>query len=78
LKINIISSDDLLLVKNLEIRQKQLFLKLCKNMKYILFTLITLRCDEFVNNFNNNEVLEVLRNIIYNKKWKENNDKLIE
>ncbi|CAB4381326.1 unnamed protein product [Rhizophagus irregularis] len=75
---NMIISDDSSLVKNLGVRQKQLFLEPCENMKCVLPTSVTSRCDEFVNNFNNNEVPEVLRNIIHNKEWKENDDKLIE
>ncbi|CAG8556483.1 9652_t:CDS:2 [Acaulospora morrowiae] len=35
-------------------------------------------CDEFVNNFNNIEVPDVLRNIVHNKEWKEEEIKLIE
>ncbi|RGB29162.1 hypothetical protein C1646_818666 [Rhizophagus diaphanus] len=76
---NIIISDDSTLVKNLGVRQKQLFLEPCENMKCVLPTSVTSRCDEFVNNFNNNnEVPEVLRNIVHNKEWKEDDDKLIE
>ena len=67
LEANMIISDDLSLVKNLGMRQKQLFLEPCKNIKYVLSISITLRCNEFVNNFNNNEVLKVFRNIIHNK-----------
>ncbi len=75
---NMIISDDSSLVKNLGVRQKQLFLKPCENMKCVLPTSVTSRYDEFVNNFNNNEISEVLSNIIHNKKWKENDDKLTE
>jgi hypothetical protein len=76
---NMIISDDSTLVKNLGVRQKQLFLEPCENMKCVLPTSVTSRCDEFVNNFNNNnEVPEVLRNIVHNKEWKEDDDKLIE
>ncbi|RGB23294.1 hypothetical protein C1646_774727, partial [Rhizophagus diaphanus] len=76
---NMIISDDSTLVKNLEVRQKPLFLEPCENIKCVLSTSVTSRCDEFVNNFNNNnEVPEVLRNIVHNKKWKEDDDKLIE
>src|SRR6266542_282263 len=75
---NMIISDDSSLVKNLGVRQKQLFLEPCENMKCVLPTSVTSRCNEFVNNFNNNEVPEVLSNIIHNKEWKENDDKLTE
>ena len=75
---NMIISDDSTLVKNLGVRQKQLFLEPCENMKCVLPTSVTSRCDEFVNTFNNNEVPEMLRNIIHNKKWKKDDDKLIE
>ena len=74
-----IISDNSTLVKNVGVRQKQLFLEPCENMKCVLPTSVTSRCDEFVNNFNNNnEVPEVLRNIVHNKEWKEDDDKLIE
>jgi len=75
---NMIISDDSSLVKNLGVRQKQLFLEPCENMKCVLPISVTSRYDEFVNNFNNNEISEVLSNIIHNKKWKENDDKLTE
>ncbi len=57
LKANMIIFDNLLLIKNLKIRYKQFFLKSYKNMKYVFFILITLRCDKFVNNFNNNKII---------------------
>ena len=73
-----IISDDSSLVKNLRMRQKQLFLESYENIKYVFLILVTSKYDEFVNNFNNNEVPEVLSNIIHNKEWKENDDKLTE
>ncbi|KAF0373860.1 hypothetical protein F8M41_012945 [Gigaspora margarita] len=75
---NMIIADDSVLLKNLGLGLKQIFLKLCENMKCALPTSISSRCVEFVNNFNRSDIPITLGNIVHIKEWKEEESNLLE
>ncbi|CAH1766572.1 2778_t:CDS:2 [Entrophospora sp. SA101] len=70
-------SDELNIVKNLKPRQKRTFMEPRENMKCEVPELIFSRVDEFVENFNNTDTPNYIRNIIHNKSWKENEVELL-
>ncbi|CAJ0926775.1 12681_t:CDS:2, partial [Entrophospora sp. SA101] len=75
---SMVLSDDSDIVKNLQPRQKNVFLEPRENMKCIIPESIKAKCNEFVSGFNNSNTLHDTRNIFHDKSWKESESKLME
>lgn len=71
-------SDDSDVTKNLGVDRIMFFLEPQKNMKCNVSESIMAKCGEFVNNFNNPNNSQVIKNIFHDKKWKESESKLVE
>ena len=61
-------SDDSNIVKNLERRQKNIFMKLRENMKCELPDSVVVKCDRFVKDFNNSSIFRIMRNEFHDKR----------
>ncbi|CAJ0843190.1 19380_t:CDS:2 [Entrophospora sp. SA101] len=75
---SMVLSNDSDIVKNLQPRQKNVFLEPRENMKCIIPESIKAKCNEFVSGFNNSNTLHDTRNIFHDKSWKESESKLME
>lgn len=76
-KASMVLSDTSDIVKNLKHRQKGTFLEPKENMICVVPDLIVGKCDDFVNNFTNLNASRAMRNIFYNKNWKESEAELV-
>ncbi|RHZ87882.1 hypothetical protein Glove_29g92 [Diversispora epigaea] len=70
-------SDELNIVKNLNQRQRRTFMEPRENMKCGVPRLISSRVDEFIENFNEIDNFDHIRNIMYDKTWKEDEFELL-
>ncbi|RHZ47607.1 hypothetical protein Glove_575g27 [Diversispora epigaea] len=70
-------SDDLEIIKNLNHRQRHTFTEPRENMKCEVPRLISSRVDEFVENFDKIDNSNHIRNIVYDKLWKEDEFELL-
>ncbi len=52
-------------------------MELCENMKCELPDLVVVKCDRFVENFNNPDVSRIIRNEFHDKRWKESKTELM-
>ena len=67
-KASIVLSDDSDIVKNLGRRQKTIFIEPRENMKCGLPDSVVIKCDRFVENFNNPDVSRIIRNEFHDKR----------
>ncbi|RHZ49862.1 hypothetical protein Glove_510g15 [Diversispora epigaea] len=70
-------SDELDIVKNLNQRQRRTFMEPRENMKCGVPRLISSRVDEFIENFNEIDNFDHIRNIMHDKTWKEDEFELL-
>ncbi|RHZ54950.1 hypothetical protein Glove_421g110 [Diversispora epigaea] len=64
-------SDDSEIIKNLSYRQRRTFMEPQENIKCEVPQLISSRVDEFIENFNEIDNSDHIRNIMHDKTWKE-------
>ena len=65
------------IVKNLGSRQKNIFMEPREKMKCALLDSVVTKCINFVEIFNNTKNAGSIKNILYNKKWKESETDLV-
>ena len=74
---SMVLSDNSDIVKNLGSRQKNIFMEPRENMKCVLPDSVITKCINFVEVFNDVKNARSMKNILHNKKWKENKTDLV-